>query len=169
MANQRGSAHTSRNQDARDLNPIHEENPISFEEEGPLPKIPSREGYAQRWVRVKQGSEADGHNLYRATRKGWKARSPDTIGKHLQFLTVQREGMGGVIGTHELVLMERPAEINQQEFAHKRKKWKSLDAAVKSDLFAEHQKLGGDATGMTAPSFDSQAHVERGRPLVADD
>lgn len=142
---------------------------VDFQATGPLPNIESRPGYVQRWIRVAKGAESDRQNLYSATRRGWTPRSPETLPKSQQWLTVQREGLGGCIGTHDSVLMERSVEINQREAEVKRRERRALEGAVKHNLFSEYKGMGGAATGFTAPADQSQARVERGVPPIQDD
>jgi len=169
MANVRNGVHTSRDQETRDSIPIHMDS-ISFEDEGPLPDIPARAGYAQRWVRVKKGRDEDARNIYNSTRKGWLPRAVETVSKALQGLTVQREGFGGVIGSHDMVLMERHEGIDKASADHKKQARRNLTTAVKENLFSEHRSLGGSNTGLGSPGFEDRAQVERGRRVsVADD
>lgn len=169
MTKQRTGAHTTRNQETRDAVGVHDE-PISFEAQGPLPAIGARAGFTQRWIRARKGNEPDAQNLFAATRRGWTPRSPDTVPKSLQFLTVQREGIGGCVGTHDMVLMERPNELNAREAAVKRDDRRAREHAVKNNLFSEFKSMGGNSTGFTAPDVQNQARIERGRaPSIQDD
>lgn len=162
-------AHKSRAQESRDANPVHEDDSIFMEESGPLPDIDARTGYAQRWVRILRGTETDTRNIYSATRQGWQPRKADSVPKNMQWLIVQNESFGGVIGSHDLILMERPEELDRKAQAYDRAQRVNLDKAVKSNLFSEHKQLGGETTGFSTPGVDHSAQVERGRPLVADD
>ena len=166
---QRAGAHVSRNQESRDATTIHDD-AISFEDSGPLPDIQARPGFTQRWIRIKKGADDDSRNMYNATRKGWAPRAADTVSKSLQFLVVQRAGLGGVIGTHDMVLMERHEEIQKQAARHNKDARRSLEKAVKNNLFSEHKSLGGSNTGFSAPDMESSSSVERGRrATIADD
>lgn len=157
----------SREQSQRSAEPIHDEH-ISFEETGPLPEITPRPGYVQRWVRVGIKNDADSRNIARSMQLGWSPRSPDTVPVALQALTVQRAGMGGVIGVHDMVLMERREEIEQKSRAHELRKAKDQERAVQNNFYSEHKNLGGNANGIIPNSrFDAQ--VERGRPMIKDD
>lgn len=169
MTKQRTGAHTTRNQETRDAAGVRDE-PISFEAQGPLPNIGARPGFAQRWIRARKGNEPDAQNLFAATRRGWTPRSPDTVPKSLQFLTVQREGIGGCVGTHDMVLMERPNELNAREVAVKRDDRRDREMAVKNNLFSEYKHMGGSSTGFSAPDVQNDARIERGRaPAIQDD
>lgn len=144
--------------------------PMAFEESGPLPEIPPRPGYVQRWVRVAIRNESDARNLSTRTRRGWTPRPADTVDKAYQHMFAFNESMGGIIGTHDLVLMERPVEIHRKAEQIEAKKRRDLELAVKSNLFREHNNMGGSSSGFTAPSDEgSSARVELGRPQIADD
>jgi hypothetical protein len=165
----RAGVRTSRNQETREAAGVHDM-PIDFEPTGPLPDIPARPGYAQRWIRVKKGKENDAQNLFAAQRRGWAPRSPNTVPKSMQWLCSQREGIGDCIGTPDMVLMERPNELNAREVEAKRRGRRAIEQAVKSNLFSEYKQMGGSATGFTAPADESSSQVERGRrPAIQDD
>lgn len=157
----RDGAHKSRTQETRDAEGIHDETPILFEESGPLPNIPPRPGYAQRWVRVATKEGADPQNIARMSQRGWTPRPADTVPKAIQVYTVQKEGMGGVIGTHDCILMERHEDMNRRASEANKQRRRELERAVKGNLTAEtrgHVK------------HDSRSEIERGRPVrVADD
>lgn len=165
----RAGARETRDQQTRDSKPIHDV-PIDFTIQGPLPDIPARPGYAQRWVRILKDGRPDSQNLFAVTRRGWAPRSPNTLPKEQQFLTVTREGLGGCIGTHDMVLMERHEGLNRQEQDIKRQDRRDREKAVKENLFSEYRNLGGASTGFSAPSVENSAHIERGRqPTIQDD
>jgi len=167
----RSGVHESRNQTTREVEGIHEEFPVDFEPTGPLPDVQPRPGFVQRWIRVRKGGQDDAQNLFAASRKGWTPRRPDTVPKHLQFMVVQREGMGGCVGTHDCVLMERHEAINAREVAYKRSERKARLAAVRGNLFSEARSIDRSGRYVTAPSSEgSERRVERGRmPLIQDD
>jgi len=161
----------TREQKSMEADNIHEIDfdPLAFEDTGPLPQIPARQGYVQRWVRMAFGNSADARNLSTRTRRGWQPRPADTVDKAYQYMTVNNESMGGIIGTHDLVLMERPMAIHRKAEQIERDKRRNLEMAVKSNLFREHNNIGGSGSGFTAPKDESTAHVERGAPRIADD
>lgn len=167
----RGSGvRVSREQETHDALGVHDadDEPILFEESGPLPTIPSRAGYVQRWVRVATKQGDDARNLARMAQRGWKPRPIDTVPKAYQWLSSKREGLGGVIGTHDCILMERHEGIQQKAEAIQKQRRRDLETAVKTNLFREHKNIGGASAGIT-PDYESKATVERGRPRVADD
>lgn len=143
---------------------------VTFDDDSILPNIPAREGYEQRWVRVTLGSRTDARNLSTRARGGWTPRPADTVDEAYQFMLVQNDSMGGIIGTHDLVLMERPMALHRKAKQFQRTKVRELEKAVRHNIFREHKKLGGESSGLiTNPKEENTAYVERGVPRVQDD
>lgn len=166
----RVSPHVSRSQDSRSVTPLHEDQPVFLEDAGPLPNIPPRPGYSQRWIATQNASGANGRNISRAYQRGWAPRMADTVPKAFQSMTVNREGMGGVIGTHDMVLFERPEEITKQVEKLNREKVKNLEMAVSQSMYREHENLREESRGFVPGRFESQSRIERGRmPISADE
>ncbi|MGH1372980.1 MAG: hypothetical protein ACRBBW_13150 [Cellvibrionaceae bacterium] len=165
----RKSAHESREQESREHDDLYDLNEPIFEDTGPLPEVPARDGYAQRWIRIQKGNEEDGRNIYAASRKGWTPRSLETVGDAFKWLTTKLGDRGNLVGTKSMVLMERPIELDRRASQVTKGRRQELEKAVKQNLFSEHNGLGGSSTGFTAPQVESASQVERGQPLVADD
>ena len=157
---------TTRAQAARNQTPVHDahdDDDLLLDDIGPLPEIPPRAGFQQRWF------STDRRRQLTAARRGWLPRSPSTVAKHFQNMTVQHEGMGGVIATHDLVLMERREEIHSRVVAHNRQKVRNLEIAVSQTLGREHQSLKDEGPGFYPNQLESTARVERGHMPVATD
>lgn len=159
----------AQNESARDQVRDFDISALEMEETGPLPNIPPRPGYVQRWVRVSIRNESDARNLSTRSRRGWLPRAADTVDRAYHHMMSQNETMGGIIGTHDLVLMERPIEIHRRAEQIELKKRRDLELAVKTNLFREHNSIGGSGSGFSAPKDESTAYVERGAPRIADD
>ena len=161
---------SSRDQENRDSDSreASEFDPSVLDDLGPLPDIPARVGYAQRWVRVMIGKENDARNLAMRSRRGWKPRQANTVSTSMQYMTENRAEFGDVIGTHDCILMERPIEIQKKVENHERAKVAEQTRAVKHNLFREHQNLGGVQTGFD-PRDESQSRVIKGAPQVMED
>ena len=162
----------SRAQDERNAQPMHEGRPLSDEEieaalgaDSVLPAIPPREGMSQRWVRYRRGNEDDTQNLAKMTRRLWAPRDPATVPKHFQWLVTQREGMGGVIATADVILMERDERIQRraEQILHDRTNNKTR--AVKNNLFSTYKGEIGSDSGFEAPGYSVKSWVERGVPV----
>jgi len=165
----RGPGRPSRDQQTREAQGVEIDDSFLFEESGPLPNIPARPGYAQRWGRVKYRNENDGRNILRLQQRGWKPRPADTVPVKYQGLTVQNASLGGVIGTDDSVLMERPIELQARVEAHQRHEVDSREQAVKRNVFRDYQAAGGADTGFTQPVHERSEKVERGVPVLLDD
>lgn len=161
---------TSRDQETKENNPVHENTEYSFDDEGPLPNVEPRPGYTQRWVRISLKGSNDRNNIYKAMRAGWKPREASTLGAIDKFLTSVVDGLGDVISAHDLVLMERHEDITAKEKAAHVKRYQDKERAIKKNLVDETIGGAGYTAGMAAPNHRTEQSVERGRsPLVADD
>ncbi len=160
------NVHESREQESRDS---YEFDPLAFEESGPLPEIPARRGYVQRWVRVSIKGKDDARNISTRARRGWRPRQANSVDTSYQHMLVNHQGLTGVIGTQDAILMERPLELHKKVEAIERKKRRDLEIAVKKNIFREHQRIGGSDTGFSAPVNEQTAKIIRGSPIIADD
>lgn len=155
----------SRVQESRDAEGVHDDGVDFGDDTGPLPNIPARPGYTQRWVRIKKGQESDSRNMYKASRQGWLPRAADTVSKSLQFMMVQREGLGGVIGTYDMVLMERREEISERARLINKKTRDDRMQAIKDNMFSENRRMNPTSPNM---EFDISSRVERGKAMTVD-
>ena len=132
---------------------------LSLEETGPVPQdIPPRDGMENMWVRVMDGNTPAARNVAMKERQGWLPVDPKTVsGSYSEHLLVQSDKFGGVIGTHDLVLMERPKEIGDRHRALIRRRIDEKTEAIKIGI---KQDLAG--TGMNYRD-DSRAQTEVGR------
>ena len=166
MTTQR-TGRTTRDQQTRDATADFDES-FLFEDPGVLPKIEARPGMAQYWARVRHGNEVDTRNMLKMKQRGWLPRTADSVPKAYQSLTTQDESFGGVIGTHDLVLMERPIALQKRVNAHHRKVTDEREQAVKRNIFRDHKNMGGSGTGFTEPEVEDKHRVEKG-VLLDDD
>lgn len=146
----------------------HEEfefDPAMLDDLGPIPNIPARDGYVQRWVRNRLKNEEDGRNLYARSMRGWTPRDPASLPNALRFMGSAHNGQG-VIATKDLILMERPQAIHDKVVAHNRKRVKELELGVKHALFRETK--GFTNAGFTAPEYETKASVKRGVRIQED-
>lgn len=121
--------------------------------------IPPREGYVQRWVRTKTGSEEDPSNVFKSANVGWKPRLADTIKGSFAVPTINYNG-DNVIGLHDTILMERPAELDERHKSYFKQAAKDQLASVHNDLHKVHDTK----SGMGAPQNNSSSRVSTGRP-----
>ena len=119
--------------------------------------IPPREGYVQRWVRTKTGSEDDSSNVFKSTNVGWKPRLAETVQQGSMVPTVNYNG-DNVIGLHDTILMERPKELDDKHKAYYKKLSDDQLSSVYNDLHKVHDK----SSGMGAPRINSTSKVSTG-------
>lgn len=122
-----------------------------------MKNIPPRDGYDQRWVRTKIGSEDDPKNVYRSTNQGWRPRLADTVKKGQYVMQVDFNGEN-VIGLHDLVLMERPQEISDKYKAYEQKLADDQIQAAQNDIHQVHSQN----SGLTRPESRSNSSVSQG-------
>jgi len=112
----RDASRTPRAQSARDKSKERDVKiNLSLDDTGPVPQdIQPRDGYENMWIRVMEGSEPAYLNMSVADRQGWTPVDPKTLDRSYAYITAQNDRLGNVIGTHDLVLMERPIEYGDE-------------------------------------------------------
>lgn len=75
---------------------------------------PPRDGFTQRWIRVRLGNDKDPKNSNRKFREGWRPRSIDSIPRGYSPPTMIHGTWGDVIGVEDLVLCEMPVKMARQ-------------------------------------------------------
>lgn len=158
---------TSRDQESREGDVIHEEYNDEWEEMSLLDtqNVPARAGFVQRWVRTEINGDADSSNMNRKFNQGWRPRLANTVAKG-EFVPTIKYQRSNVIGMQGMILMERP---ERQHAAHGRAikaDTKNQMRSVDESMFKAHSAN----SGMTAPERDSSSRVTRGKNVrVADD
>ena len=95
---------------------------------------PPRPGYVQRWIRTGIQDTPDPTNLARSERFGWKPRRSDTVGESWRHMASQHGPWAGVIVLHNMVLCERPKEVDDQHRQYLAKRTKHQTRAVVDNL-----------------------------------
>lgn len=151
----------SREQETRAAEPVHEEYPEYYEDEGLLStkRIPPREGFVQRWVRTSVRGEDDQTNVFNKINRGWRPRLLDSVPQGSFVPKVNFEG-SQVIGHRGSILMERPVQLHERQKARIRQETKDLMMAVKHNIFQE-------TDGNTL--YDVKTQTEVGRKPMIDD
>lgn len=159
-------ARNSRAQESRDAEQVREEHNDNWSQPGLLNAPEARPGFVQRWVRTKLGGNDDQGNLIRKLNQGWRPRQAGSIPKGYAAPTTSYGDYGNVVGTHDMLLMERPVEIHQKYADSVKESTRNQERAVKANLNQVHKP--GD--GVTSPELNVQRHVSTGRPVtVAED
>ena len=94
----------------------------------------ARDGYTQRWVRIRLGSEDDVRNSMRKFREGWLPRQLDTVPAGYAPPTFSHSRLGNVIGVEDLILCEMPIRKAIQRNAHYRAKRDRMIEGIENDL-----------------------------------
>ena len=93
-----------------------------------------RDGYTQRWIRVRLGNEDDARNSMRKFREGWLPRQLDTVPEGYAPPTFSHSRLGNVIGVEDLILCEMPVRKAMQRNAHYRAKRDRMIEGIENDL-----------------------------------
>ena len=96
-----------------------------------------RPGFAQRWIRVAVGNEADPTNTSRKFREGWKPRPADTVGSAFQMPTISHGKWAGAIGVEGSILCEMPKRLKQKRDDAYSKKTADVTEAIERELQAQ--------------------------------
>jgi hypothetical protein len=156
----------SRAQETRESEELHEEYADNWDQPGLLNAPEARPGFAQRWVRTKLGGTDDQGNLIRKLNQGWRPRQADTVPKGYAAPTTSYGDYGNVVGTHDMLLMERPSELNDKYVNRIKEDTRNLEHSVKRTLGQVHKP----GSGLTSPSIEENRQVSTGRRVnVADD
>ena len=156
---------TSREQDARAHKAVHEaysdqwEKPLNFSQD-----LPPRTGFVQRFVRIRIQNEDDFGNLYKKLREGWRPRTKDSVPEGFfamsNPLKVGDVDFGNVVGSYDMVLVERPVAMHDAAVAAKRKYEDSLQTMIDENIHS------GDirTKGLKKPSQNTRHTVSYATP-----
>lgn len=111
------AAHGHEGREANEYYYTDEEIEAAVGDHGLLPKIPARNGFAHRWVRVSQpsqGNVTDGKNLVKRGMGLWKPRDAANVDVRFQGMATRSLQGGEVIAIGEMVLYERPLVVQKR-------------------------------------------------------
>lgn len=143
--------------------------PEYWEQQGNLDArhIPARPGYVQRWVRTHIDGREDPNNVGKRMNQGWRPRMADTVPTNVYVPTLKECQWGNnIIGMYGMILMERPAQLQERQAQAVRENTDNQMRAVEESLFRVHEP----GSGLGRPKMESRSRVTRGRtPSVQDD
>lgn len=93
-----------------------------------------RDGFTQRWIRIRVGNNEDASNSIKKFREGWLPRSLDTVPNGYAPPTFLHSQLGSVIGVDDLILCEMPIKKAQQRNAYYDSKRDRMIEGITSDL-----------------------------------
>jgi len=134
-----------------------------------LPHVKPRDGYVQRWVRTQLDGKQDDGNIYKRKQEGWQPRKADTLkeGEFLPTTELTKKGNNHkevVIGTHNMILMERPQAIHNEYRELVKEDVRLQQQAIDNDV----NKFRGEETGQRMSGLTSEVHGGR-TPNIAPD
>lgn len=133
-AGQDRAPRTSRAQQTRGAEPVHQEEGTPWVRPTSLDAPPARPGYRQKWVRVAMFGKEDATNWMRRLREGWVPRAVDSVPKAFPVPTMQHGKFGDVIAVEGMVLCEMPAERVKQRNDHYAKRRADMTRAIEQEL-----------------------------------
>ena len=136
------------------------DDPWSIPAELDAPK--PRDGFTQRWIRIKLGNNDDAKNSMRKFREGWLPRGVDTVPLGYAPPTFSHSQLGNVIGVEDLILCEMPIKKAKQRNAYYQSKIDRMIEGVQNDL----QSV---AAGGPRISTEHQSRVTKRRRAVPQD
>ena len=155
----------SRAQESRKANPVRESRPAPWEQGGVLAMdIPPRDGYVHRWVRTTVKGDDDQSNVFQKMNYGWRPRDYSTVETSTGIPHLTFEG-SEVIGIRGMILMERPAEVHEQQAMHVKQQTHDQMLSVEHNLLREHDPK----SGLTSPEMNVKSGVVKGRIVQVDD
>lgn len=93
-----------------------------------------RDGYTQRWIRVRLLSEEDAKNTIKMFRQGWLPRPLETVPDGYLPPTIQHAKLGGVIGVDDLILCEMPLKKAIQRNAYYQARQDRMVEGIENDI-----------------------------------
>lgn len=95
---------------------------------------PPRDGFTQRWIRIRWGNEEDVSNSSRKFREGWLPRTADSVEPGYLPPTIRHARLGNLIGVGDLILCEMPIRKAMQRNAFWQSKTDRMVEGIESDL-----------------------------------
>ena len=93
-----------------------------------------RQGFTQRWIRIRYGNEDDAKNSMKKFREGWLPRSLDSCPVGYVPPTFLHSKLGDVIGVDDLILCEMPIKKAKQRNAYYHNKTVRMVEGIENDL-----------------------------------
>ena len=121
-----------------------------------------RDGFTQRWIRIRTSTGDDAKNSIKKFREGWLPRGLETVPTGYAPPTFLHSQLGDVIGVDDLILCEMPIKKARQRNAYYQSKTDRMIEGIENDL----QKV---AAGGPRIASDRKSHVTKRRLRVPTD
>lgn len=141
---------------------------LEWKRHSDLDAPPARNGYVNRFIRVRLGNVRDTGRLRNALREGWRPVLRDEVSDR-SLPSIHLEKFGDVIGVEDLILCEMPEHAYKQRQLHFRQKLRRQNAAIERQL-AEQSRKDVPGFGPIQQQRSSSVSVPSKRQAsVADD
>lgn len=94
----------------------------------------ARQGFTQRWIRIRIGNNDDAKNSMKKFREGWLPRALETVPVGYAPPTFLHSQLGDVIGVDDLILCEMPIKKAKQRNAYYQAKTDRMIEGITNDL-----------------------------------
>jgi len=129
---------------------------------------PAREGYVNRFIRIRLGTVRDTARLRNALREGWSpVKASSVTDRSLPTTTLDQ--FGEVIGVEDLILCEMPERMHKQRKKFYRDKQRRQNRAIERQLKGVSREDVSGFGPITAQRHTSVTAAPARRVEVADD
>lgn len=128
---------------------------------------PPRDGFVNRFIRVRLGTVRDTARLRNAIREGWRPVKRESVSDRT-LPSIHLENVGDVIGVEDLILCEMPESVFKKRQEFYRTKQRRQNAAIERQL-AEQSATNVPGFGPIEQQRSSSVSVPRRQAAVADD
>ena len=128
---------------------------------------PAREGFVNRFIRIRLGTVRDTARLRNAMREGWRPVKRENVSDR-SLPSIHLEQFGDVIGVEDLILCEMPQHRHAERMEFYRKKRARQDEAIQRQLAAQSQ-AGATGFGSIQQQRSSSVSVPQRNVEVAAD
>lgn len=130
---------------------------------------PARDGYVNRFIRIRLGTVRDTARLRNALREGWRPVKASSVDSR-SLPTTSLDQFGEVIGVEDLILCEIPMHLHKQRQAFFRQKQQRQNAAIERQIKGvSRQDVSGFGPIKTTRHTSVTAAPPRRNVEVADD
>ncbi len=106
---------------------------IEWKRHSDLEAPPARDGYVNRFIRIRLGTVRDTARLRNAMREGWRPVKKSSVTDR-SLPAIHLENVGDVIGVEDLILCEMPKRVYLERKAYFKAKLKRQNDAIERQL-----------------------------------
>lgn len=155
--------------DTDDLYTTEGENEVlEWRRHSDLDAPPARDGYVNRFIRIRLGTVKDTARLSNALREGWKPVKASSVDSR-SLPTINIDQWGDVIGVEDLILCEMREEVHAQRKKFFRDKQRRQNQAIERQLKGVSREDVSGFGPITATRHSSVTVAPTRRVEVADD